>query len=410
MKQKKKIKWIGDVILIRPMSFTLLTTITASITVIIIAFFYWGTYTKRTTAKGQLVPNTGLIRVYSNDLGVLEEKFVNEGQKIKINDNLLKIKMKKFSNIGDNNLLIEQQILSKREELNIEKIKIQELNKNEYIKTKEEIELLKSDINKMNELIKQQNQRVSLAKDNVNRYAYLQKKEYISTEELQAKQDILLNQKIALQSYERDRIEKQAVLINTVSLLNSLSSKLSSELSNINRQIASNQLELIENKANNLQIIKANTNGTISSINVEVGQQINPNINLLNIIPDNSTLEAHLYISTEAIGFLKKNQKVNLRLHAYPFQKFGHAQGRVISISETTIRPQELLNTVDSSTSQQRDSIYLVKVELKQKGMQAYGEVYPFKAGMTFDADIMQEERKLYEWVLEPLYSIKGKL
>ncbi|QKY89418.1 HlyD family efflux transporter periplasmic adaptor subunit [Acinetobacter sp. NEB 394] len=410
MKQKNKIKWIGDVILIRPMSFTLLTTITASITVIIIAFFYWGTYTKRTTAKGQLVPNTGLIRVYSNDLGVLEEKFVNEGQKIKINDNLLKIKMKKFSNIGDNNLLIEQQILSKREELNIEKIKIQELNKNEYIKTKEEIELLKSDINKMNELIKQQNQRVSLAKDNVNRYAYLQKKEYISTEELQAKQDILLNQKIALQSYERDRIEKQAVLINTVSLLNSLSSKLSSELSNINRQIASNQLELIENKANNLQIIKANTNGTISSINVEVGQQINPNINLLNIIPDNSTLEAHLYISTEAIGFLKKNQKVNLRLHAYPFQKFGHAQGRVISISETTIRPQELLNTVDSSTSQQRDSIYLVKVELKQKGMQAYGEVYPFKAGMTFDADIMQEERKLYEWVLEPLYSIKGKL
>ena len=410
MKQKNKIKWIGDVILIRPMSFTLLTTITASITVIIIAFFYWGTYTKRTTAKGQLVPNTGLIRVYSNDLGVLEEKFVNKGQKIKINDNLLKIKMKKFSNIGDNNLLIEQQILSKREELNIEKIKIQELNKNEYIKTKEEIELLKSDINKMNELIKQQNQRVSLAKDNVNRYAYLQKKEYISTEELQAKQDILLNQKIALQSYERDRIEKQAVLINTVSLLNSLSSKLSSELSNINRQIASNQLELIENKANNLQIIKANTNGTISSINVEVGQQINPNINLLNIIPDNSTLEAHLYISTEAIGFLKKNQKVNLRLHAYPFQKFGHAQGRVISISETTIRPQELLNTVDSSTSQQRDSIYLVKVELKQKGMQAYGEVYPFKAGMTFDADIMQEERKLYEWVLEPLYSIKGKL
>ncbi len=410
MKQKNKIKWIGDVILIRPMSFTLLTTITASITVIIIAFFYWGTYTKRTTAKGQLVPNTGLIRVYSNDLGVLEEKFVNEGQKIKINDNLLKIKMKKFSNIGDNNLLIEQQILSKREELNIEKIKIQELNKNEYIKTKEEIELLKSDINKMNELIKQQNQRVSLAKDNVNRYAYLQKKEYISTEELQAKQDILLNQKIALQSYERDRIEKQAVLINTVSLSNSLSSKLSSELSNINRQIASNQLELIENKANNLQIIKANTNGTISSINVEVGQQINPNINLLNIIPDNSTLEAHLYISTEAIGFLKKNQKVNLRLHAYPFQKFGHAQGRVISISETTIRPQELLNTVDSSTSQQRDSIYLVKVELKQKGMLAYGEVYPFKAGMTFDADIMQEERKLYEWVLEPLYSIKGKL
>ena len=168
--------------------------------------------------------------------------------------------------------------------------------------------------------------------------------------------------------------------------------------------------EGISEEANETRIININ-NPTSRVESSEIHVQLNTSeVSLLNIIPDNSTLEAHLYISTEAIGFLKKNQKVNLRLHAYPFQKFGHAQGRVISISETTIRPQELLNTVDSSTSQQRDSIYLVKVELKQKGMQAYGEVYPFKAGMTFDADIMQEERKLYEWVLEPLYSIKGKL
>ena len=30
--------------------------------------------------------------------------------------------------------------------------------------------------------------------------------------------------------------------------------------------------------------------------------------------------------------------------------------------------------------------------------------------GMQLEADIMQERRKLYEWVLEPLISITGKL
>jgi membrane fusion protein len=29
---------------------------------------------------------------------------------------------------------------------------------------------------------------------------------------------------------------------------------------------------------------------------------------------------------------------------------------------------------------------------------------------MLVDADILQEKRKLYEWVLEPLYSLTGKL
>jgi hypothetical protein len=28
---------------------------------------------------------------------------------------------------------------------------------------------------------------------------------------------------------------------------------------------------------------------------------------------------------------------------------------------------------------------------------------------MIFEADVMQEKRRLYEWVLEPIYSMTGK-
>ncbi|MET5012441.1 secretion protein HlyD, partial [Burkholderia pseudomallei] len=31
-------------------------------------------------------------------------------------------------------------------------------------------------------------------------------------------------------------------------------------------------------------------------------------------------------------------------------------------------------------------------------------------AGMALQADVLQERRRLYEWVLEPLYSLTGKL
>ena len=34
----------------------------------------------------------------------------------------------------------------------------------------------------------------------------------------------------------------------------------------------------------------------------------------------------------------------------------------------------------------------------------------PLQTGMLLDADIMLERRRLYEWVLEPLISLTGKL
>ncbi|MFL4114118.1 hypothetical protein, partial [Pseudomonas aeruginosa] len=34
----------------------------------------------------------------------------------------------------------------------------------------------------------------------------------------------------------------------------------------------------------------------------------------------------------------------------------------------------------------------------------------PLQSGMLLDADILQDTRRLYEWVLEPLYSLTGKL
>ena len=42
--------------------------------------------------------------------------------------------------------------------------------------------------------------------------------------------------------------------------------------------------------------------------------------------------------------------------------------------------------------------------------MQAYGQTYPLKSGMLIDASIVLEKRRLYEWILEPLYSISGRI
>ena len=40
----------------------------------------------------------------------------------------------------------------------------------------------------------------------------------------------------------------------------------------------------------------------------------------------------------------------------------------------------------------------------------AYGTELPLQAGMVLDADIALDQRRIFEWVFDPLYSITGRL
>lgn len=409
----QKSKWIGEVILISPFSFTVMTIGVAIFTIIIVLFLFLGSYTKKTTVQGQLMPDTGLIRVYAVDGGTINKKFIQEGQTVKMGDPLYQLQMTRFSNSGNYNESLAQQIQVKKQTLATEKDQLKNLHQNSYEQTISEIQSLKLELAKVDGLIQEQKQRLALALENMNRYQQLKEKDYISVEEFQTKQDIYFNQKLTLQSYERDRIAKKSELANKELILQSLQSKLNNELNNVDRQLASNQQELIENKARDSLLIKANASGVVTSLNAEVGQQVSSTTPLLNIVPTHSQLEAHLYIPSSAIGFVKLNQSIRLRFQAYPYQRFGQAQGNISSISETTMNTQELTNLGEFNNSlalNKNEAVYLVKVKLQQQSMKAYGENKRLKVGMTFDADVLQEKRKLYEWVLEPLYSITGKL
>ena len=51
----------------------------------------------------------------------------------------------------------------------------------------------------------------------------------------------------------------------------------------------------------------------------------------------------------------------------------------------------------------QREALYQLTVELASQQVLAYGEPTPLRAGMTLDAAVVQERRRVIEWVFEPL-------
>ena len=56
--------------------------------------------------------------------------------------------------------------------------------------------------------------------------------------------------------------------------------------------------------------------------------------------------------------------------------------------------------------SQSGDPVYRVTVRFKDQAVQAYGLAHALKAGMLAEADVVQDTRRLWEWVLEPVFNI----
>ena len=148
--------------------------------------------------------------------------------------------------------------------------------------------------------------------------------------------------------------------------------------------------------------------GVVATQVVKAGQAVQAGQPLMSLLPGKGELEAELLVPSRAIGFIAPGDGVLLRYQAFPYQKFGHHQGRVASISRSALSSGELGALVGNA--QQGEPFYRVTVALAGQAVTAYGKPEPLKPGMLLEADILGEKRRLIEWVFEPLYSLKGKV
>ena len=402
-------KWIGEIILIRPLSFTFLTIFAVALAGIVCAFLIWGTYTKRSTVMGQLTPDTGLLKIYVPQPGIVLEKQVSEGQTVKAGDILYVLSSERHSSrLGDIQAAISREVELRQASLRDEMQKTRSLHQEERLGLIKKIDALKNELVQLAGQIEGQRTRVKLAEETYGRYQGLLAQDYISRELLQQKQEEALDQKARLQSLERDRIAIGRELSAQQTELAGLALKHQTQIAQIERLLSSTGQELTESEAKRRLVIAAPAAGIATAVIAEVGQAVDGSRPLVSLVPSGAHLRADLYAPSRAIGFVKPGDKVLIRYQAYPYQKFGHQEGRVAAVARTAL-PTSELNALGNGPGN-NEPLYRISVELAAQQVVAYGRPQSLQAGMLLDADVLQEKRRLYEWVLEPLYSLSGKL
>ena len=409
--EARRTHWLGSVVLAQPISFPIYALIAAITGLLLLTFLFFGSYTQRISISGQLLPASGWSKVYPQQGGVVVEKQVSEGQAASKGATLYVLSLDRQSGAESGGVAdISQQVAVRRTSLQVELAKTETLHREQRSALVRKIAAFEAELSVINQSVAGQKSRVDLAQDTLARYQGLLQKDFIAAEQVQMREADLIDQKSRFQALERDRLNAQRELAVLRGDLDRLPLEQSKQIGELKRGIAMVSQELTESDMRRRIVIAAPQDGMATAVTAELGQHVDPARPVLSIVPPEVRLQAVLLAPSRAVGFVRKGDAVWLRLDAYPYQKFGHIPARISQVAQVALAGVDLSVLGGVGPGSENEPLYRITADLDSQFIVAYGEQRSLQVGMALQADILQERRKLYEWALEPLMTLTGKL
>jgi membrane fusion protein len=398
----------GVVLLARPVSYSVVTLLFVLAAAMIVGFLFSASYTRKVVVQGVLLPAHGVTKVTAMQSGLIAESRVSEGQVVRAGE-VLFVLANERQTVGQGNAdeTVSELLRARRDSLQREQSQLRLQDSQRLEASRHHEDDIGAEIRRITDQIALQQRRVEMALTTLKRYSDLAASNFVSPVQVQDKQAELLDQEQRLGELQRARAASERDLAAAAAEVRDLQVQTVRDQQAAERSVSATEQELTENEAKRQILVRAPTAGTVTAITAEPGQTIGAGQSLASILPAESKLEAELYAPSRAVGFLRPGMDVQLRYQAYSYQKFGQAKGRVREISRTALRPDELSLPGAAANS---EPVYRVRVALDRQTVEAYGAEQPLRSGAALDGSIVLDKRHLYEWVLEPLYSIEGHL
>jgi membrane fusion protein len=402
-------EWLGDVIVRSPKYAWLWAIISVLVIAGLFLFVLLGSYKRHETVSGMLVPVDGLIALRAPGNGVITNLPIRIGQSVGAGETLVEISGDQESlELGRTRYLLASELKGQQKDLEDDIDNQRKLFTQQRSSINQHIDLLRSGLAEIEGQYALQKQKIASAEELLERIKPLAIHGYISAMQVQQQENTLIEAKNQAKSLVREQIETKSALASSEAQLTQLPLDEVTKTNEIRRQLASIRQSEATNELMRSSVVRASMPGTVATLLVTAGQVIREGQPLLTLLPSSSRLEARLLIPSRAIGFIEPGSRVAIRYQAYPYQKFGQQFGRVKSISKSALTTEELA-AVGIIADSSKETIYSTDVFLDDQTIAVYGKHEMLKPGMTLEADIFIDKRRLIEWLVEPLYGITKK-
>ena len=160
---------------------------------------------------------------------------------------------------------------------------------------------------------------------------------------------------------------------------------------------------------NSLLELKAPQAGIVKDLATHTpGTVVTPGAVLMTLVPNNEALQAEVWLKNEDAGFVHTGQSVKVKLIAYPFQKYGMVDGKVLQVSadatDKSNSNQSATNTDSANTQTNPNQLaYRTLVVLNQQNLTIEQEKLHLTAGMQVAAEIKLADQTVMEYLLSPV-------
>jgi len=401
--------------------------------VTIVLFIVWASFAEVdeiTKGNGKAIPYGQNQIIQNLEGGIVESILVKEGQKVKVDETILKINNAKSISTSKTNEIKFQELEAKRLRLYAE---ANELEFNPEVSNDEELNAQMESNRKLynsrilefqakdksfNEQIEQKKQEYVEAQ--ANAAAFKKSLEYVSEEiamttpmvkegiksrvdflklqreandiknKIEAAQLSLPRLNSAINEYKNKRIEAKRLFINNARKeLNEVTAEIS--------RIKTQQVEYSDQIERTM--VKSPVDGIVQKLYVHtIGGVVKPGEDLVEIVPTNKKLILEIKIKPSDIAFIHPGAEANIKISAYDYAIHGGLVGKVIFISPDTITDKQ---------DKQDNTFYIIHVETQKSYLGTEEHPLQIIPGMTVDVDIVTGKKTVMQYILKPILKTK---
>ena len=309
--EKQQDRLLGDVLVIPPLSYSLITVILILFVAAAVVLLVNGTYARKETVQGFLVPDTGVLKVYASRTGIARQLFVQEGDAVVEGQPLVLINGDQILANGDHlETLMLDEFLAQQATLTKQLNRLPEVYANKSNELDRRITAAQGDLIHLTKQQSLTQQLLDLATKQLKNIQQLSQQGLATQNDTDAHQEKVLALKVQLQTLARNK----DTTVTEIATLQLQTSTLGFEQMDREDQLRSSLSAIAQNIAQlhgqRAYILKANSAGVVSNLQISGGQEAATNVPLLTITPMGSELEAELLVPTRAIGFVEDRKSV----------------------------------------------------------------------------------------------------
>ncbi len=395
----------GEVMVLQPLPTRLLT---AGVLLVLIALGVLGSfghYARTQNAVGVLMPSTGVLRLRATQAGVVQSLHAAVGDRVSVGQTMARIVSTALDGDG---AAVDARVVAELEQslvdLAHEEHDLLKHGKLEQQRLQDALNSAKRQRNELSEQRALQLQRQHLHEDNLARSKKLAERGVIARVQLQEMEQQTLSEKVQTLALTRELGAASGAVDEARNRMAQQPLDGAQRRDTLRQRRNEITQRLAQARLQAGATLRAPANARVAAILVQPGMQVAAGAPLLILVDDRAPLLAELLVPSRAIGFIRSGQRVQLKLDAFPYQKYGYQLGTIREISGTTVA------TGDVAFAQTlNEPAYLVRAALDTQTIHAYGEARALNAGMQVQADIVIDRPRIIDWMLEPLRALRGR-